>query len=113
MRVSTEILISVLRIAAAEEDSEVNKSKFIMAADRLGELNARIKRLEEELMDTKNEYAVLVADVVLRDDKLERIEQLERSYAAKDEQLCNLLEICRSNGIEVSSQDLINGREVQ
>ena len=77
MRVSTEILISVLRIAAAEEDSEVNKSKFIMAADRLGELNARIKRLEEELMDTKNNYAVLVADVVLRDDKLERIKQLE------------------------------------
>ena len=111
MRVSTEILISVLRIAADEEDGQVNKSKFIMAADRLGELNARIKRLEEELMDTKNEYAVLVADVVLRDDKLERIEQLERSYAAKDDQLCNLLEICRSNGIEVSSQDLINGKE--
>ena len=31
----------------------------------------------------------------------------------KDRQLCNLLNICRSNGIEVSSQDLINGREVQ
>ena len=47
MRVSTEILISVLRIATAEEDSQVNKSTFIMAADRLYELNARIKRLEE------------------------------------------------------------------
>ena len=29
----------------------------------------------------------------------------------KDRQLCNLLNICRSNGIEVSSQDLINGRD--
>ena len=29
----------------------------------------------------------------------------------KDRQLCNLLNICRSNGIEVSSQDLVNGRE--
>jgi len=37
----------------------------------------RIKQLEEELMDVKNEHAVLVADVVLRDDKIERINQLE------------------------------------
>ena len=37
----------------------------------------RIKQLEEELMDVKNEHAVLVADVVLRDDKIERIKQLE------------------------------------
>ena len=28
-------------------------------------------------MDVKNEHAVLVADVVLRDDKIERIKQLE------------------------------------
>ena len=37
----------------------------------------RIKQLEEELMDVKNEHAVLVADVVLRDDKIDRIKQLE------------------------------------
>jgi len=37
----------------------------------------RIKQLEEELMDVKNKHAVLVADVVLRDDKIERIKQLE------------------------------------
>lgn len=41
------------------------------------ELLDRIKRLEEQLMDAKNKHAVLVADVVLRDDKLERIKQLE------------------------------------
>jgi cell division protein FtsB len=40
-----------------------------------------------------------------------RIKRLAQSCVAKDEQICNLLEICRSNGIEVSSQDLINGRE--
>ena len=39
--------------------------------------NQRIKRLEEQLMDVKNEHAVLVADVVLRDDKIERIAHLE------------------------------------
>jgi hypothetical protein len=39
----------------------------------------RIKRLEEQLMESKNKYAVLVADVVLRDDKIERIAQLEEA----------------------------------
>jgi hypothetical protein len=29
----------------------------------------------------------------------------------KDRQLCNLLHICRDNDIEVSSYDLIHGRE--
>ena len=43
----------------------------------LNRLNDRIKRLEEELMDTKNKYAVLVADVVLNEDRAERIKRLE------------------------------------
>ena len=37
----------------------------------------RIKQLEEEIMDVKNKYAVLVADVVLNEDRAERIKQLE------------------------------------
>ena len=37
----------------------------------------RIKRLEEDLMDAKNQYAVLVADVVLYEDRGERIKRLE------------------------------------
>lgn len=41
------------------------------------QLKARIKRLEEQLMEAKNKHAVLVADVVLRDDKIERIAHLE------------------------------------
>ena len=43
------------------------------------QLNDRIKRLEEELMDTKNKHAVLVADVVLNEDRAERIKQLEEA----------------------------------
>ena len=40
-------------------------------------LKDRIKRLEEQLMDSKNKYAVLVADVALYEDRAERIKQLE------------------------------------
>ena len=42
-------------------------------------LTDRIKRLEEELMDTKNKHAVLVADVVLNEDRAERIKRLEEA----------------------------------
>ena len=45
------------------------------------ELNAAndlIKRLKEQLMDSKNKHAVLVADVVLNEDRAERIKQLEK-----------------------------------
>jgi hypothetical protein len=44
---------------------------------QLNEANQRIKQLEEELMDTKNKHAVLVADVVLNEDRAERIKHLE------------------------------------
>ena len=43
----------------------------------------------------------------------DRIKRLEDSYAAKDAQLSNLLHICRANGIDVSSQDLIHGKEAK
>ena len=39
----------------------------------------RIKRLEDDLMDAKNKYAVLVADVVLYEDRGERIKRLEEA----------------------------------
>ena len=39
--------------------------------------NERIRRLEEDLMDAKNKHAALVADVVLYEDRGERIKQLE------------------------------------
>ena len=41
------------------------------------ELLDRIKRLEGELMDAKNKHAVLVADVVLNEDRADRIKQME------------------------------------
>ena len=37
----------------------------------------RIQRLEEQLMDAKNKHAVLVADVVLNEDRADRIKRLE------------------------------------
>ena len=40
-------------------------------------LKQRIKRLEEELVDAKNKYAALVADVALYEDRGERIKELE------------------------------------
>ena len=45
----------------------------------LNAANERIKRLEEDLMDAKNQYAVLVADVVLYEDRGERIKRLEEA----------------------------------
>ena len=42
---------------------------------------------------------------------MDRIKRLEEAYAAKDQQLSNLLHICRDNDIEVSSYDLIHGRK--
>ena len=64
----------------------------------LNAANQRIKRLEETLDKTTK-----IAS--------QRIKRLEDSYAAKDAQLSNLLNICRANGIDVSSQDLIHGKE--
>lgn len=45
----------------------------------LNRLNDRIKRLEEQLMDTKNKYSVLVADVALYEDRGDRIKRLEEA----------------------------------
>jgi hypothetical protein len=42
------------------------------------QLQERIKRLEEDLMDAKNQYAALVADVALYEDRGERIKRLDR-----------------------------------
>ena len=49
----------------------------------LQEARERIKRLEEDLMDAKNQYAVLVADVALYEDRGERIKQLEEALWLK------------------------------
>ena len=48
----------------------------------LNAANERITRLEEDLMDAKNQYAALVADVVLYEDRGERIKRLEEALTA-------------------------------
>jgi predicted nucleic acid-binding Zn-ribbon protein len=50
-------------------------------------------KLEEQLMDTKNKHAVLVADVVLNEDRAERIKRLEEAGdALANTQTYDLLE---------------------
>ena len=75
------------------------------------------EKLERELNAANVEIEDKRKDVVwLATEKAkleERIKRLEDSYAAKDAQLSNLLHICRANGIEVSSQDLIHGKEAK
>jgi predicted nucleic acid-binding Zn-ribbon protein len=66
------------QILFLSESPDCNQSRELRAiALEVRKREDRIKQLEEELMDVKNEHAVLVADVVLRDDKIERIKQLE------------------------------------
>ena len=45
----------------------------------LNRLNDRIKRLEEQLMDTNNKHSVLIADVVLNEDRAEQIKRLRKA----------------------------------
>jgi predicted nucleic acid-binding Zn-ribbon protein len=55
----------------------------------LNEAKARIKRLEEDLMDAKNQYAALVADVVLYEDRAERIKRLDETLEAVTDKIDN------------------------
>ena len=71
------------RILFLAESPDCNHPRELRAiALEVRKREDRIKQLEEELMDVKNEHAVLVADVVLRDDKIERIKQLEEENDA-------------------------------
>ena len=56
--------------------SDIRPRGIVRELNRMAD---RIKRLEEELMDTKNKRAVLVADVVLNEDRAERIKRLEEA----------------------------------
>jgi archaellum component FlaC len=57
--------------------------------DLRNKANDRIQRLEEELMDANNKYAVLVADAVLYEDRGERIKRLEETLEAVTDKLDN------------------------
>lgn len=61
------------------DDIEVGVA-MVRKMKRLAEARlAYINQLEEELMDAKNKHAVLVADVVLNEDRAERIKRLEEA----------------------------------
>ena len=49
------------------------------ATETIKRLKDRIKQLEEELMEVKNKHAVLIADVVLNEDKAEQIKRLRKA----------------------------------
>ena len=61
----------------ANAEIEEKRKDVVWLATEKAKLEERIKRLEEQLMDTKNKHAVLVADVVLNEDRAERIKRLE------------------------------------
>ena len=83
----------------------------------VADLGMQIRLLERKLNAANAEIEEKRKDVVwLATEKAkleERIKRLEDSYAAKDAQLSNLLHICRDNDIEVSSYDLIHGKEAK
>ena len=56
--------------------SDIRPRGIVRELNRMAD---RIKRLEEELMDTKNNHAVLVADVVLNEDRAEQIKRLRKA----------------------------------
>ena len=71
------------RILFLSEAPGCHQSRELRAvAFQVRKLEDRIKQLEEQLMDVKNEHAVLVADVVLNEDRAERIKQLEEENDA-------------------------------
>jgi archaellum component FlaC len=49
------------------------------ATETIQRLKERINRLEEELIDVKNKHSVLIADVVLYEDRREHIKRLEEA----------------------------------
>ena len=82
------------------------KAMVLFSAKLERELNAANVEIEEKRKD--------VVWLATEKAKLEEcIKRLEDSYAAKDAQLSNLLHICRDNDIEVSSYDLIHGKEAK
>ena len=76
----------------------------------------------EQLDQSQGGQAVSIIDQIADErDKAQQenkqlknyIKRLEEAYAAKDNQISNLLHICRDNDIEVSSYDLIHGRKAK
>ena len=66
------------QILTLSESPDCNHPRELRAiAFEVRKREDRIKQLEEEIMEVKNKHSVLVADVVLDEDRAERIKQLE------------------------------------
>lgn len=108
------------RILTLSESPDCNHPRELRAiALEVRKMEDRIKQLEEMYEGEPGERPDLLGSNVMGLLKRElnsaqqRIKRLEDSYAAKDKQLSNLLHICRDNDIEVSSYDLIHGKEAK
>ena len=64
---------------AANAEIEEKRKDVVWLATEKAKLENRIKRLEEQLMDAKNKHAVLIADVVLNEDRAEQIKRLREA----------------------------------
>jgi uncharacterized Ntn-hydrolase superfamily protein len=71
------------RILTLAESPDCNHPRELRAiALEVRKREDRIKQLEEKLMHVMNKHAMLVADVVLYEDRAERIKQLEEENDA-------------------------------
>lgn len=82
------------------------RTDAVIARDRgdsglITELASESRQLERELNAANAEIRSLKYN----------IDRVMGMYTSKDNQICNLLNICRDNDIEVSSYDLIHGKE--
>jgi len=66
-------------IASLKMDRDFERERGNWYRDKLQANEQSIKRLEEELIDAKGQWAALVADVVLYEDRGERIKRLEEA----------------------------------
>ena len=64
-------------INVAEKQNYYDSRELRAIALEVRKREDRIKQLEEEIMEVKNKHSVLVADVVLDEDRAERIKQLQ------------------------------------
>ena len=81
-----------------------------VSVDFARKLERELNAINVEIEEKRKDIVYLATEKA----KLEEcIKRLEDSYAAKDQQLSNLLHICRDNDIEVSSYDLIHRREAK
>ncbi len=74
------------------------------ATETIQRLKSHIKRLEEELIDAKGQWAALVADVVLYEDIGERIKRLEDAGDA----LCENSNPSRWDSPESAAQKMVD-----